>query len=194
LGGGCELDETYVLESRKGTKLPEEFWRKSRKHGAKAQERGISNEQIAICTGLDRAGNVLARTVNRATPSASELSQVFGGRIEEGSLVLTDGARSYNVLEGLCKADVTHVKTDENPGRYFLRINSANAFHRFIKERYDGYRGVATKYLNRYNALFSRTFRNDGHLADEIYDALCSNKANSFYSIAQVKSHNLLPL
>jgi transposase-like protein len=194
LGGVCELDETYVLESRKGTKLPEDFWRKSRKHGAKAQKRGISNEQIAICTGLDRAGKVLARTVNRATPSALEVSEVFGGRIEDGSLVLTDGARSYNVLEELCKVDIANVNTDENKERHFLHINSANAFHSFIKERYDGYRGVATKYLNRYNALFSRIFRGDTDIIDDIYNALCSNKVNSFYSIEQVKLYNLLPL
>jgi hypothetical protein len=137
---------------------------------------------------------VLARTVNRATPSASELSQVFGGCLEEGSLVLTDGAPSYRVLEGLCQVDVTRVNTDGNTERPFLHINSANAFHRFIKERYDGYRGVATKYLNRYNALFARTFRGNTHLIDEIYAALCSNKTNSFYSVKQVKSHHLLPL
>jgi transposase-like protein len=194
LEGVCELDETYVLESYKGTKLPEDFWRKSRKHGARAQKRGISNEQIAICTGLDRAGNVLARTVNRATPSALELSEVFGEHIGEGSLVLTDGAQSYNVLEELCKVDIANVNTEENKERHFLHINSANAFHSFIKERYDGYRGVATKYLNRYNTLFSRIFRNGSDLADEIYNALCSNKTNSFHSIEEVKSYNLLPL
>jgi hypothetical protein len=145
LGGVCELEETYVLESCKGTQLPEDFWRKSRKHGARARKRGISNEPIAICTGLDWTGKVRARTMNRATPSAAELSEVFGKRIEEGSLILTDGAQSSKVLEKLCQADVANVNTDENKERHFLHINSTNAFHSFIKERYEGYRGVATK-------------------------------------------------
>ena len=145
LGGVCELDETYVLESYKGTKLPEGFWRESRKHGAEAQKRGISNERIAIRAGLDRTGQVLARTVSRATPSASELSEVFGECLKEGALILTDGAQSYNVLEELRKVDVANVNTGENKEPHCLRINSTNAFHSFIKERYDGYRGLATK-------------------------------------------------
>lgn len=183
LGGVCELDEIYVLESCKGTKFPEDFWREPRKPGVRAQKRGISNEQIAVCTGLDRAGKVLARTANRATPRAPELSEVFGERMEAGSLILTDSAQSDNVLEKLCQVEVANVHTDENKERHFPHINSANAFHSFIKERYEGYRGVATKYLNRYNALFSRLFLSGADLTDEIYNALCPNETNSFYSI-----------
>jgi transposase-like protein len=44
LEGVCEADETYLLESLKGVKLPPDFWRKPRKHGAKAEKRGLSNE------------------------------------------------------------------------------------------------------------------------------------------------------
>ena len=32
LNNVCELDETYVLENLKGSKLPEGYWRKPRKH------------------------------------------------------------------------------------------------------------------------------------------------------------------
>ena len=47
-----ELDETFVLDCYKGHKLPETVTRPARKHGAKAQKRGISNEYICICTGV----------------------------------------------------------------------------------------------------------------------------------------------
>ena len=194
LRGVCELDETYVLESHKGKKLPEEYWRKARKHGAKAQKRGISSEQIAICTGLDRTGRVFAQTVNRATPSSEEVAEVFGERIEEGSLVLTDGARSYVTLEKLCKCDVTTVTTEENHERHVLHINTANAFHSFIKQRYDAYRGVATKNINRYNALFSIAFRANEDTIHAVYTALFSPQYNSFFSIEETKTLNLFPL
>lgn len=194
LGGVCELDETYVLESYKGEKLPGGFWRGPRKHGAKAQRRGVSNEQIAICTGVDRSGNVYAKSVNRATPSSEEIAEVFGERIEEGSLVLTDGSRSYNTLEELCNCDVNNVKTDENKERHFLHINTANAFHSFIKKRYEACGGVATKHLNRYNALFALAFRANVETVDEVYAALCSNKQNSYFSVNDAKIKDLLPL
>ena len=174
--------------------MSEGFWRKARKHGAIAQKRGISNEQIAICTGLDRTGRVFAKTVNRATPSSEEVAEVFGGRIEEGSLVLTDGARSYSTLEELCRCDVANVSTDDNKERHFLHINTANAFHSFIKARYDGYRGVSTKHLNRYNALFALAFRANDETVDGVYAAICGGNLNSFFSVVDTKTRNLLPL
>jgi len=46
LHGICELDDTYVLESYKGSKLPKDCNRGPRKHGAVAKLRGISNEHV----------------------------------------------------------------------------------------------------------------------------------------------------
>lgn len=42
----------------------------------------------------------------------------------------------------------------------FYNINTVNGFYSFIKQRYVLYRGVASKYINRYNALFSTAYRN----------------------------------
>lgn len=78
LSGIIEFDETFVLDCYKGARVPEEAGRKARKHGAKAAKRGISNEYIAICTGVQRDGDAIAATVNRAKPSAEELGEIFG--------------------------------------------------------------------------------------------------------------------
>ena len=66
LSGICELDETFVLDSYKGKKLPERVGRKARKQGTKAQKRGISNEYVCICAGIQRDGEAVAASVNRA--------------------------------------------------------------------------------------------------------------------------------
>ena len=58
LTGICEADETYILESFKGTKLPDDFYRKPRKHGAKATKPGLSNEYISTAR---RERNVCCR-------------------------------------------------------------------------------------------------------------------------------------
>ena len=73
LGEVSEFDETFVLDCYKGRKLDSTVARTARKHGAKAQKRGISNEYICICTGIQRKGEAIAATVNRAKPSAAEL-------------------------------------------------------------------------------------------------------------------------
>lgn len=69
--------------------------RKPRRHGAKAEKRGISSEYLCICTGIQRKGEAFAATVNRAKPSAKELLDIFEGHIADGTLILCDGLRSY---------------------------------------------------------------------------------------------------
>jgi transposase-like protein/uncharacterized protein YdcH (DUF465 family) len=188
LGVVCELDDTFVLESYKGTKLPCDFWRKPRKHGAVAQKRGISNEYVCISTGVSRNGGVIAKSVTRATPSKDDINAVFGGHIEPETLIMCDGAKGYNDFGESHNCDIVVVK--ERKG--FAHTNTASSLHSLIKERYNKYRGVATKYLNRYNALFAKLFRNQADLADEIYNIMASNNTPRHHSVADVKGLGLL--
>ncbi len=53
---------------------------------------------------------------------------------------------------------VQDINTGES-GCGFYNLNTVNNFHSYIKKQYNDYRGVATKYLNRYNALFTIAWR-----------------------------------
>jgi transposase-like protein len=195
LDGVCELDDTYVLESFKGSKLPQGYWRKPRKHGAKAQKRGISNEYVGICSGVQRDGQAYSRAVTRATPGKKDIITVFGARMGQEALILCDGATSYTALGEHCECPVQPVSVEgARAGKGFYNINTANSYHSFIKERYNQYRGVATKYLNRYNALFSKTFRNDEVTVDDLYNILMSNDTPRHHSTYDVKTLNLLDI
>ena len=179
LTGVCQADETYVLESVKGRKIPEGYHRKPRKHGAVASKRGISNEYICVHASVTGGGENVAVAANRATPSSQEILGVYGDRVSDGTVVLCDGNTSYNVLEDKCTVATTK------------RINKVNGFHSFIKHRLDAMRGVATIYLNRYNALFSKAYAADDSLVDEIFQLLTSQKG-SFNTIVTTQSANLL--
>jgi len=48
-------------------------------------------------------------------------------------------------------------------------LNTVNSLHSFIKDLYAHYRGVATEYINRYNALFSIAFRCAGGQTDTFF-------------------------
>jgi hypothetical protein len=182
LEGACEIDETYVLESEKGTEFTEFHHREPRQNG-KATKRGLSEEQICICTTATSTGKTIARAVNRATPSKEEIEQVFAKRIEDDTLLLADGNKSCNILKDRCIV----IKTDEEDR---VRVNR---FHSFIKERNARARGFATKNLNRYAALFSEIFGNQGTVPGEILE-LIKKHGDRFMSIAALKSQNLLVL
>jgi transposase-like protein len=181
LTGVCETDETYVLESIKGRKIPENYHRKARKHGAVASKRGISNEYICVCAGVTSEGGNVAVSVNRASPSGQEILNVFGERVNADTVALCDGKLSYNALVDKCTVAVTQ------------RINKVNGFHSFIKKRLEKARGVATIYLNRYNALFSKVYASDKSVVDDIF-ALMSSQTGSFKTISYTQSVNLLQL
>jgi transposase-like protein len=181
LDGVCEADETYVLESVKGRKIHDNYHRKPRKHGAKASKSGISDEYICLCASVDNDNRCTTASVNRATPSKAEINQVFADKVTPNTVILCDGSKNYDVLEGRCT--VAHVK----------HPNKINGFHSFIKERIRAAHGVATLYLTRYAALFSQVFGNQDKVADKIFDMMTS-RDGSFSSIQTVKSQNLLTL
>lgn len=193
LSGIAEFDETFVLDCHKGASVPECAGRNARKHGAKAAKRGISNEYVAICTGIQRDGGIIAETVNRAKPSAEELNAVFHGHIAENTLILTDGLRSYNVLETLTNCKVINVNHEEC--KEMFNLNTVNSLHSYIKETYNHYRGVATKYINRYNALFSIAFRCAKDLKNTLFAALCNSGQTCYWhSVKDVRSYQLVTL
>jgi transposase-like protein len=180
LEGACEVDETYLLECEKGSAFPEYYHREPRQNG-KASKPGLSDEYICLCTSVTSTGKRIARAVNRATPSKDEIEQVFGNRIEDDTLLLVDGNKSYNTMKDRCIV----IKTDEEDR---IRINR---FHSFIKERNSRARGFATKNLNRYAALFAHFFGNQDDAPTKVFE-LIKNRNKRFISIEGLRSHNLL--
>ena len=189
LSGITEFDETYVLECYKGKKFEQNAKRKPRLHGAKASSKGISDEQIAICVGIQRDGNALAATVNRATPSKAELSLMFADHLKEKTLLLTDGSKSYSAFDGY--KDCMVIDATRTNGSFF-NLNVVNGMHSFIKETYNHYRGVATKYINRYNTLFSLAYRCADGLAADLFSEICNISTYTFrHTIQDVRTREL---
>jgi len=191
LTGVCEIDDTYVLESVKGTKIPEDYHREPRKHGAKASKRGISAEQISIMTGISRDGPILTKTVNRATPRKEDVTAVFNGHIGKSTLVLCDGAKSIASLRDV--AEVSNVKNDPDS---FYHINNVNGYHSFIKRRQNNiYHGIATKYQNRYNALYSLAYGCDTEeQIDTLYNMLIQKSGQFGRKVSELKTVDILDL
>jgi transposase-like protein len=190
LEGVCEADETYVLESYKGKKLPPDFWRKARKHGAVAVKPGLSNEYICICTSTSRDGGTVAKAVNRATAGKTDISNVLGTHVSSKTVVLSDGAKSYGVLEETGECAVINTNDKEES---FFNLNTVNGFHSFIKERNRNARGFGTKFLNRYNALFSKIFGATKVVVDDIFNLLCDAQ-NRNCTINESQTQELLQI
>ncbi len=195
LGEVSEFDETFVLDCYKGKKLDSTVTRTARRHGAKAGKRGISNEYICICTGIQRKGEAIAAAINRAKPSAAELISIFDGHIADGTLALCDGLRSYHAFAGIADCTVKDCNNEKTEESCFYHLNTVNGFHSFIKKRYNFYRGVASKYINRYNALFSTTYRNAEAMIKRLTEAVLTvTGVNYYHSNKDIRTVRLLAI
>lgn len=190
LSGMIEADETYVLESQKGVKVTH---RKARLHGAKASKRGLSCEQICICVATDRDGHMYSKSVNRAKPNCSDIMNALDHKITDDSIFMCDGADSYNELIKGHNCKKVELIGHENYDKVY-HLNTVNSIHSRIKALYAHYHGVATKYLNRYLAMFTFVEMNSGFSSGEIaMNFLNDIKTRIVYtSIYSLKTANLL--
>jgi hypothetical protein len=101
---------------------------------------------------------------------------------------LSDGAKGYGVLEKSGKCTVFNATKNKDS---FFNLNTVSGFHSFIKERNRNARGFGTKFLNRYNVLFSKVFRSSKAVIDDIYNLL-GDKNNRNCTICKTQSQGLL--
>lgn len=151
LDGLIEADETFVIESQKGRKVT---GRKPRKHGEGASMRGLSHEQVCCCFAVDHDNHITCRSVNRAKPDSDDIVNALGCRITPESVFQCDGASSYNKLISERNCIKYVLKGHENYDKVH-HLNTVNGLHSRFKDIYRDFRGVATRYLNRYLSLFA---------------------------------------
>ena len=187
-----EADETYVAESQKGTPVTH---RKPRKHGEGVSKKGLSNEQMCVCVASDREHHIITRCVNRGKPSSEDLVNALADHIAGKSVLLCDKARSYNRLAEKTNCEKIALDGHESYNKVY-HLNTVNSLHSRFKEMMRKLRGVASKYLNRYAALFSliamSAERSLAETADQVRRSLQSLRLP--VAIESAKSLNILAI
>ena len=150
LDGVVEADETFMAISYKGRHKQESMPRKSHKRGTKATKRGLSCEKVCIPCGVNMGGLSIARISNLGKPSWKDIEKVLGGKVERGSVFVTDSFRGYNRLSYNMEVDHIRIKPKKHTNGTF-NIQLLNNYHSQLKRMVnDKFRGVSTKYLNNY--------------------------------------------
>ncbi len=167
LGGIVEADETYMRESRKGSREwvrhardPQRFpapprprWRDFRRLGL-LRPTGLSKWQIPILTLADRAG---ARRAERLPDRRAEsLVAVLEARISRDAVLCSDGDGAYDLFARA--RGLPHYRLDATRGPKVIQaafhIQSVNNMHSRFKAFMRPFCGPATKNLPAYLAWF----------------------------------------
>jgi transposase-like protein len=149
LSGIVEVDETYRLESQKGSRHLD---RPPRRRGGVASRRGINREHDCLLVARDRTGQTLDFHTGRGPVSAPQLHVHLGPVLSHDVLLVSDGANAYRGFAR--EAHITHKAVNVAAGRRVrgaVHIQNVNAWHSRFKSLLVRFRGVASRYLANYS-------------------------------------------
>lgn len=147
LTGIVEIDESFILESRKGERgLP----REARKRGGKARKPGLSDEQTPVLIARDRHGDqVDAVLPNR---SAEAVAAALDGVLAKNEVLLClDGDAAviaYAKQQGI-EFETIIASKGEHVHEKVLHLQNVNATASRFKQWLARFNGVASKYQRR---------------------------------------------
>ena len=103
-----------------------------------------------------------------------------------------DGKVAYNRLLSTKHCEIRVMK-DHTTYTSLDHLNNVNAFHRLIEKWYKGYNGVASKYINRYAALFTLSREYTGCDTQEILLSIKKrmHQITDFFRIVDMKKDDL---
>jgi len=144
-----EADETYRLESQKGSR---ELTRRPRKRGGVAKRRGINKEHDCLLVARDRNGRTLDFYTGRGQVTVAQLHRCLKPVLSADVLLISDGAAAYRHFA--TQAGITHEAVNVQGGiraRGAIHIQNVNSWHSRFKSWLVRFRGVASRYLINYS-------------------------------------------
>jgi transposase-like protein len=150
LSGIVEIDESFILESRKGERgLP----REARKRGGKAKKPGLSDEQTPVLIARDRQGGQIEAVLPNRTTEAVEAA-LDGVLFKNDVLLCVDGDAAviaYAKKHGV-EFETIIASRGEHVHEKVLHVQNVNAAVSRFKQWLARFNGVASKYLPNYLA------------------------------------------
>jgi transposase-like protein len=192
LSGIVESDEFEIALSNKGQRNLE---RKPRKRGTDFKRN--NQEEITVVqvvTAIERGGQTYLKAVESKRLTTQEITQAFDGKLQEGTLLITDSHKSYKSFakENPELKHKTFIAKDHvNKEDKKIHVQTVNNKHKKLKQFLDPFNGVSSKYLQNYLNWFAyaQKLRESKHtlkqwiiagmIADNSYDLFQLFKQNA---------------
>jgi len=119
LNGIVEADETFLLESQKGSRTLD---RPPRHRGGHAVKRGISSELDCILVARDREGRTVDAVTGRGALTAAQLASDLLPRLDRQALLVSDSHAAYRAFAR--KHRIAHETVNLRAGMRVRRLGS----------------------------------------------------------------------
>jgi len=161
LSGMVEADETYLLESQKGSRR---LNRPARRRGGVARRRGINREHDCLLIARDRSRQTLDFHTGRGPVTTSQLERCLTPVLEPDVLLISGSAKAYAAFAaraGIMREAVS-LRAGER-ARGTIHLNNVNGWHARFKNWLRRFNGLASCYLAHYTGW--QRILDDGHLS-----------------------------
>ena len=153
LDGIVEADETFFPVSYKGNHKKSKTFimpRSAHHRGKSIKKRGLSDEQVCVPCIVNRDGLSVAKISNLARLKEKGLSAIFSGKIEPGSVLVTDKTAAYKKFSISNNLELKQLKSGLASRKGIYNLQHINSYHSRLKLFMERFRGVSTKHLNNY--------------------------------------------
>ena len=152
LNGIVEADETFLLESQKGSRTLD---RPPRRRGGRAARRGISRELDCILVARDRNGGTIDAVTGRGALTAAQLERGLLPRLDPQALLVSDSHAAYRAFARKHRIahEVVNLRAGvrvRRLGNLAIHVQNVNGYHQRFKAWLMCFRGVASRYLPNY--------------------------------------------
>jgi hypothetical protein len=152
LVGIVEADETFLLESQKGSRKLD---RKPRERGGRAVLRGISHHLDCILVARDRHGQTIDAVTGRGALKVARLVRHLLPKLGPGALQVTDANAAYPAFaraHGIAHqaVNLSIGERVRNGAEGAIHVQNVNAYRRRFKEWLTRFHGVASRWRPNY--------------------------------------------
>jgi transposase-like protein len=193
--GITESDDTFFLESSKGSKVTN---REPRKRGGNANQRGISNEQVAVIVTADRRSEIDLSVATLGRIKKIDIDRAIGDRVSKETILCSDSHVSYKgfAIDKQIEHHTLRANLKEYVKQTIYHVQHVNSIDSRLKKWLEyQFNGVSTKYLQKYLNWFKAKEKlkdSKNYLLEFTEKSLESNYSKDTYKKITLKYEELM--
>lgn len=186
LNGILEMDESYFGGK---ARLRKKFDDSDPSLARVTTKRGRGTNKVAVAGIVERRGNIKTQVMERLTKK-SLMSMLKRNAKNDGSILITDGFKSYNSMDSYIDRLVINHSKEYSKG--MVHINTIEGYWSFVKNGIKGsYRAISKKYLPFYLIEFEWKYNNRNYKGNEfelyLKNALTQDKELEYWKAKSTK-------
>lgn len=117
----------------------------------------MSSQKVNIACAIDQNNHILTQVSEIGRITSKALIEIYHGKVEEGSIVVSDSLRSYHRLMKELKIDWKKIGSGKKEQEGYT-LEKINHLYDCIQSFFGKFRGISLRYLSGYLGYFQLSY------------------------------------